>query len=191
MGYSINAEIDVNTPGVTTFINQTLDLDQLDSAQWTRLCNAAKSGLVTGGRGYLALLTKALAKEINVLHPFIISTSGAWQGIGVEHPWMESGSIVHDKIDELMQLSKVRARMQIAANPSLKGNYQLTREPTRHHSGWRSGAYVTLPGWSSSTDVRKFLTKELCKRPEMVESREQLLAYINTKPSITIVTREF
>lgn len=191
MGYSLQAEIDINTPGVTTTINQTLDLNQLDSVQWTRLRNAAKSGLVTGGRGYLALLTKALAKEIDVLHPFVVSTSGAWQGIGVEHPWMADGSTMHEKVDELMKLSNMRARMQIAANPALKKDYHRTREAQRHRSGWRSGPYVTLPSWDSSTDVRKFLTKELCGHPEMVVARRELLAFIESKPSVTIVTREF
>lgn len=190
MGYSITAPLDTNTPGVTTSITQSLDLNLLDTAQWTRLTNAAKSGLVTGCRGYLSLLAKELAKQINTLPPFIVGLANSWQGTTVEHPWAELGSVAQGKFDELMQLSDMRHRLQCASDTKID-QYRRTKKSERHRSGYRMNSYLSLVGWSTTTDLRKFLTEQVCNHPEMIAARKELLAYIETKPTINIVTKEF
>lgn len=189
MGYSITTPLDTTTPGIETHLTQTINLNKLDAQQWTRLCNAAKTGLVTGGRGYLADLIRELVSQAGTLPPFIITPAGSWQGTSIMHPWMHRTSPVAAKVDELMLLSDTRHRLQVAAlGEKVHPHFKAKRAERQTYS---STPTLTLPGWKSTTELRKYVYKELCSEPDMVAARAALLEYIQSKPTIQLVSKVF
>lgn len=194
MGHTVQVPIHTKMAGVVTEVHQRLDLTILSDTEFKRILNAAQSGLVTGERGYIASLLKQLCEKADILPPFILSTDSSWYGMSVSHPWTQVDSPVSDQFDELMKLSAVRSKMRHAANPPKPGwNGQIppAPQPTRNHSQYRRNHWITLPGWTSTTELRKLLAKGVCKHPDMVEARNQLAALVLERPVVNLVTKEF
>lgn len=172
-----NLPIDTNTPGVSTKVVQEINLSALSSKEFSRIVNAAKSGVVTG-HGWVCVLLTALAKGHNLSPPIVVRNS---YGVRLLHPNINAQPF-ETLTTEIMAVSDVREQFNCS---------QSGRKPQvsmRNSRCWLGG-YISLVGWGKPIAP---LTKELRTRvknvPWFVENNKKLVALLMQKPTITITT---
>jgi hypothetical protein len=168
------------SPGIITEITQVIDVSELGSSQFSRLRNAARRGYVFGN-GYVAGILTALASVNALMAPVV--TRKLYSVREVSHELLrENSPVFHREIaKELMDLSDVRFKFQIANDPERRGAYRGPMSQFIHGE-------LQLVGWhdDSPETLRKEVLARLNTVPGFRSSVERLTEIVETKPRVTV-----